>query len=259
MKRKFYYGFVCLLAFLCLAACRTTTNSQTAKTSSSTQKELTVEQLLKKVRKANKNNQMTSVALDMSVDIKSNSGSSHQDFSAQSRYNNGDLIGVNLKIEDENNGTVSYEEDIITQTDGNKFDYYQRTSEDNQWTSGKLDTVDLDPDYFSFLDIIYNMADDLTIEEEDDAYVLNLRSQNIDIISLFSDELNLTLTGVEQTEVDKDFEISFDKKTFYLTGFDLSLNYSGSKGKLVMDVDGSYSDWNKVSDSVFYAPTTDNI
>ena len=117
----------------------------------------------------------------------------------------------------------------------------------------------MDPDYFSFLDIVYKMSDDLTIEEDDDAYVLSLRSQNIDLISLFSDELNLSLTGVEQTEVEKDFEIRFDKKTFYLEEFDMDLNYNGDKGSLSMDIGGTYSDWNKVKDSVFDAPSTDNI
>lgn len=86
------------------------------------------------------------------------------------------------------------------------------------------------------------MSDDLTIEEDDDDYVLSLRSQNIDLISLFSDELNLSLTGVDQTEMEKDFEIRFAKKTFYLKGFDMDLNYSSDKGSLSINIGGTYSD-----------------
>ncbi|AND79882.1 DUF6612 family protein [Streptococcus pantholopis] len=257
MKRKLYYGFICLLALICLTACGTS-NRQTKQTKeSSSQQELTVDQLLKKAKRAS--NKVTSVAVDMQLDIKSSSGNTHQDFLAQAQYDNGELTKVSSQIEETSGSQTSYDEVIAIQTDNNRFTYYQRTDKNGQWRNGEWETIDLDPDYFSFLDIVYKMSDDLTIEEEDDAYVLSLRSQNIDLISLFSDELNLSLTGVEQTEVEKDFEIRFDKKTFYLEEFDMDLNYKGAKGSLSMDIGGTYSDWNKVKDSVFDAPSTDNI
>lgn len=168
------------------------------------------------------------------------------------------MIMVNSQLEETSGSQTSYDEVIAIQTDNNSFTYYQRSDKNGQWRNGEWETIDLDPDYFSFLDIIYKMSDDLTIEEDDDDYVLSLRSQNIDLISLFSDELNLSLTGVDQTEMEKDFEIRFAKKTFYLKGFDMDLNYSSDKGSLSINIGGTYSDWNKVKDSVFDIPSTGN-
>lgn len=257
MRRKLYYGFICLLALICLTACGTNDRQTKQTKESSSQQELTVKQLLKKAKKAN--NKVTSVAVGMQMDLKSGSKNTHQDFLAQVQYDNGELTKVNSQLEETSGSQTSYDEVIAIQTDNNSFSYYQRSDKNGQWRNGEWETIDLDPDYFSFLDIIYKMSDDLTIEEDDDDYVLSLRSQNIDLISLFSDELNLSLTGVEQTEMEKDFEIRFAKKTFYLKGFDMDLNYSSDKGSLSINIGGTYSDWNKVKDSVFDIPSTGNV
>ncbi|AQP42941.1 Uncharacterised protein [Streptococcus gallolyticus] len=63
MRRKLYYGFICLLALICLTACGTSDRQTKQTKESSSQQELTVKQLLKKAKKAN--NKVTSVAVGM--------------------------------------------------------------------------------------------------------------------------------------------------------------------------------------------------
>lgn len=90
--------------------------------------------------------------------------------------------------------------------------------------------------------------------ESDDEYTLVLKSQNIDLISLFEEELNLYITGISQTEVDKVFEVTFDKDDLYMTGFKMTFDYDGDAGMVDMDIKTDFSDWNQVDDTVFEAP-----
>ena len=98
------------------------------------------------------------------------------------------------------------------------------------------------------------MENDLELTESDDEYTLVLKSQNIDLISLFEEELNLYITGISQTEVDKVFEVTFDKDDLYMTGFKMTFDYDGDAGMVDMDIKTDFSDWNQVDDTVFEAP-----
>lgn len=103
------------------------------------------------------------------------------------------------------------------------------------------------PDYFNLLDIIYSMDKDLVLNESDEDYILTLNSQNLDVLSLFSENFNLKFTGVSQKELDKQFEIYFDKKTFLFKKFYFLIKYDGEKGKLSIENSTVYSDWNNVT------------
>lgn len=101
------------------------------------------------------------------------------------------------------------------------------------------------PDYYTLLDQIYMMKDDLVIEEKQDEYVMTLRSQNVDLLGIFQDSYSLNLKGVSQSEVKKDLEISFDKNTKYFKKIRLKFNYSGEKGKINMDIKTTYTNHKK--------------
>lgn len=106
------------------------------------------------------------------------------------------------------------------------------------------------PDYFKLLNSIYSMDKDLLLKESSEDYVLTLNSQNIDILSLFGENFNLKFTGVTQNELDKQIEITFDKKTFLLKKFYFLIKYEGEKGKFNIENNTVYSDWNNVTVNV---------
>ncbi len=249
-------GAVCLLPF-CLLACTTQTedtgNSQPSSSETTEETTMTVAEFLDKVATANEDVETVHFDLDLSLQV--NDETKTQVMKADIDYgNNGQTIQrVNAVIEEVNNGVESYQEFIFT--DDADYSIYSRASENGDWikqTSGGQFYIQ--PGYFSFLEILYSMENDLELTESDDEYTLVLKSQNIDLISLFEEELNLYITGISQTEVDKVFEVTFDKDDLYMTGFKMTFDYDGDAGMVDMDIKTDFSDWNQVDDTVFEAP-----
>lgn len=257
MKKTFQiFGVLCTLS-LFLVACGAKTEKDTGnvsqKVATTQEQNLTVAEFLDKVEKAN--NEVETVHLDMELFLQVNTNKKTQEMRADVDYGKqGDTIQrANASIDEVNNGQVKYEEFILPGGDGHPV--YSRTSKDGNWDK---DTSDghyfIRPGYFSFLKILYSMENDLELEESDDNYTLVLKSQNVDLLSLFKDELNLSITGVSQTELEKDFEVTFDKTNLYMTGFKMVFEYEGIEGQLDMDIETDFSAWNQLDDLTFQAP-----
>lgn len=212
-----------------------------------------VASFLKKVKSANK--KVETVHFEMDLSLKVNQDSKSQDMEADLDYGTSasDLKRASAVIEQTKNGSRSYQEYILA--GGQGYPIYTRTSEDGTWTKQTTNgDYYVQPGYFSFLNILYKMKDDLKLKETSKTYTLVLKSQNVDLVSLFKDELNLVLTGVSQTDVDKTFTVTFNKKTLYLSAFTMNLDYKKGSDVLKMAIDTSYSQWNKVDSSRFLAP-----
>ena len=96
-------------------------------------------------------------------------------------------------IEETNNGVASYSEWIMSGKKDGEYVSYSRTSNEDSWNKQTGSAkYSINPDYMALLDILYSMEDDLNVEEKDNSYVLTLRSQNVDVISLFKNEFNLS-------------------------------------------------------------------
>ena len=252
-------GVLCLLS-LVLVACGTKNDkdvtNEPEKTITTEEKKLTVAEFLDEAEKAN--NEVETVHFDMDLSLQVNTNKKTQKMRADIDYGKqGDTIQrANALIDEVNNGQPVYQEYILPGGDGNPV--YSRTSKDGAWNKQSSDGhYFIQPGYFSFLKILYSMENDLELTESDDEYTLVLKSQNVDLLSLFKDELNLSITGVSQTEVNKVFEVTFDKDNYYMTGFKMTFDYEGDAGELDMDIETEFSDWNQLDDSTFQAP--DNV
>lgn len=60
----------------------------------------------------------------MQMDLKSDSKNTHQDFTAQVQYDNGEFTKVNSQLEETSGSQTSYDEVIAIQTANNSFTYY---------------------------------------------------------------------------------------------------------------------------------------
>ncbi|MGT2949144.1 DUF6612 family protein [Streptococcus devriesei] len=249
MKKKYSILLTVLTALLLLAGClppRLESSKKSQQEVNKTAKKMSVEDFFDKVEKAN--DAIETVHFNMDTDVTSN-GHKSQHMTADLGYNSsGDIIErANVVIDETVNGSNRYQEII-----GDKNKAQVRSSKDGNWRSATPDgRYTINPSYFNFLKVLYSMEDDLVLKQSGSEYKLTLRSQNVDIVSLFREELNLYVRGISQSELKKDFEVTFDKKTFYLKDFDLQLSYSGNKGKLDLEADGTFSKWNKVKDSQF--------
>lgn len=251
-----FFGILCLLPFS-LAACATqaekdgTTESSNAATTEETN--MSVADFLDKVAQANE--KVETVHFDMDLSFQINEDKKSQDMQADIDYGNtgGTIQRAHALIDEVNNGQETYQEYILPGGEGNPV--YLRTSKDGAWEKQLSDgRYYIQPGYFSFLKILSSMENDLELEESSDRYTLVIKSQNIDLVSLFKDELNLFITGISQTEVEKGFKVTFDKKTLYMTGFEMTFEYEGSAGDLHIDVETAFSSWNQLEEAAFQAP-----
>lgn len=259
MKKRFLLTIFGLASSLILTACLPNmgpndTDGSSSQSSSSKQEELTVDQLFDKVKDANQ--ELESLHFEMSVSSDSNDIPGTQEIEADIVYNRPDLEieRINILLEEMKSGTTTaYQHDILLGDSSGTI--FSKKSETGDWTKlTGANNYNVQPDYFRLLDIIYSMEDDLELEENDDSYTLSLDNQSVDLVSKFSEELNMYVTGISHSEVDKEFEVTFDKESFYLTDFSVGLDYDGDKGSLSIDATGSYSDINEVDNSAFDAP-----
>lgn len=255
--------FMALTALLTvsLAACKSNINTHddNKKSSSTSQSQSEIssvdaEYVLQKAESANK--EVTSMRLDMKCEVVVDDSTKDQAFKGELIYGigSGQLEKGNITIENTENGQKSYQEMIMSGEQG--LPIYLRNSKDGSWmkrtqTNGNYYVR---PDYFKLLKGIYKMADDVKLRESNDEYILTLKSQNVDLMGLFGEEFNLQLTGLTQADMDKDLEVHFDKKTFYLEDFQLELSYSGQKGNLTLKADVSYDNWNEIKEDEIKAP-----
>ncbi|MGT2930285.1 DUF6612 family protein [Streptococcus dentasini] len=216
------------------------------------QEKMTVAKVIKKAKKANQD--IETVHFDMVLSTHSSSGEKSQKMKADLDYGSqaSKLQRARGVIRTKENGIENYQEFIMA----DKGSIYSRDSQAGSWSGGQqsFDNYNVDPDYFDFLDIVYSMKDDFKLKEGKNTYTLVLKSQNIDLVSLFSEELNLSLTGYSQGDMKKTFEVSFDKEDFYLTDFSMTMAYKKAPRRVNIKVKSTYSKWNKVKKSKFEAP-----
>lgn len=217
------------------------------------QAKMTVSQLIKKAKVANK--KVETVHFDMDLSTTSLGKRKTQKMKADLDYGDqaGDVKRANGSISTKQDGSEDYQ--AFKMPGGG--DIYSRASQDAPWTLKSVNGYNVDPDYFDFLDIVYSMKDDLKLKDDGANYTLALKSQNVDLVSLFEDELNMYLTGDSQSSMKKTFEVSFDKENFRLKSFKLKMVSKVRANRLSMEVESKYSKWNKISDSKFKAP--DNV
>ncbi|WP_019803873.1 hypothetical protein [Streptococcus mutans] len=256
MKRKFIILISLFVSLLIVTACDLQNVNQSIKKAQQAvnkrDDKMTVSNFFKKVKRANRS--VETVHFDMTTDVESRTRK-HQTMTADIGYDSytASINRANIIIEETINGVDSYQELV-----GNQNSSQSRTSKDGNWTkSNAAGSYRVHPSYFNFLKVLYTMKDDLVLKQSGNVYRLGLRSQNVDIVSLFKEELNLYLRGVSQSELKKGFEVTFDKKTFHLKTFKLSLSYAGSRGQLDMIAKGEFSRWNKLSDSQFSVSDSD--
>lgn len=255
--------FLALTALLTvsLAACTSniTPRDDDKKSSSTSQSQSEVssvdaEYVLQKAESANK--EVTSMRLDMECEIISDDSTKDQTFKGELIYDKGygQLEKGNITVENNEDGQKNYQEMIMSGEEG--LPIYLRNSKDGSWMKQTKTNANyyVEPDYFELLKGISKMTNDVKLREIDDEYILTLKSQNVDLMGLFGEEFNLQLTGLTQAEMDKNLEVHFDKKTFYLKDFKLELSYSGQKGNLTLMADASYDDWNEITDDEIKAP-----
>ncbi|MGT2925345.1 DUF6612 family protein [Streptococcus caviae] len=249
MKKKYAILLTVLAALLLVTGCvpqRVMNSGQKQQTSRKTSKKISIEDFLDKVEEAN--DEIETVHFDMNTNVNSN-GRKIQHMVADLGYDSsGDIIEkANVVIDETLNGANQYQEIV-----GDQNTARVRTSKDGSWkTANPKGRYTVRPSYFNFLKVLYSMEDDLVLKQRGSEYKLTLRSQNVDLVSLFREELSLYIRGISQSELKKDFEVTFDKKTFYLKNFNLQLSYNGQRGQLDIEADGTFSKWNKVKDSQF--------
>lgn len=249
MKKKHAILVTVLAALLLVTGCvpqRLMNSRQRQQTARKTNKKMSIEDFLDKVKEAN--DEIETVHFEMNTDVSSN-GRKSQHMVADLGYDSsGETIKkANVVIDETVNGANQYQEIV-----GDQNTARVRTSKNGSWkTADPQGRYTVRPSYFNFLKVLYSMEDDLVLKQSGSEYKLTLRSQNVDLVSLFKEELNLYIRGINQSELKKDFEVTFDKKTFYLKDFNLQLSYDGQRGQLDLEADGTFSKWNKVKDSQF--------
>lgn len=107
-------------------------------------------------------------------------------------------------------------------------------------------SYEITPEYFTVLDILYSIKGDLDVIEESDGYHLKLSNKDMELIPLFAESYNLRLRGVEESEVEKEFEAIFEKDTFFFKGLKFSIKYDGEKGKFDLVNHTVFSEWNNL-------------
>ncbi|MGT2750349.1 DUF6612 family protein [Streptococcus orisasini] len=252
MKKKCSILLTLFAGLLLLTGCGLQRMANSAKNQQETSK-MSVKSFLKKVEKANSS--VETVHFDMNTDVSSN-GHKSQQMTADLAYDtSGETIEkANAVIDETVNGTNRYQEIV-----GDQNTAHVRTSKDGNWqTADPQGRYTIHPSYFNFLKVLYSMEDDLVLKQSGNEYKLTLRSQNVDVVSLFREELNLYVRGINQTELKKDFKVTFDKKKLYLKDFDLSISYNGDRGSLDLRAKGEFSKWNKVKDSQFSLPDAES-
>ncbi|MFC4804679.1 hypothetical protein [Filifactor villosus] len=107
-------------------------------------------------------------------------------------------------------------------------------------------SYEIAPEYFTLLDILYSIKGDLEVTEESDGYHLKLSNKDMELIPLFAQSYNLRLSGVEESEVEKEFEAVFEKDTFFFKELKFLIKYDGDKGKFELGNHTMFSEWNSL-------------
>lgn len=212
---------------------------------------LSANEVLKELKVAS--DEVTNNTLSTRIEVYSNSRKpvSVQESKIYAFYldNSYDVDKAFLHMEDSNEDGTQLNELVYLYDDGGAI--YTRTEEDGEWNhEGNYESFALNPDYFELIQILDQLGDDLQVEERDDAYILSLSSNKIDLVGLFRDQYNLELEGIDGIDMDKDLQVTIDKESHLMTQFHLVLDYSGEDGDLKMDINSNYHDFNETDEIV---------
>ncbi len=210
---------------------------------------LTANEVLKELKTAS--DEVTNNTLSTTIEVYSNSRKpvSVQESKIYAFYldNSYDVDKAFLHMEDSNEEGDYLNELVYLYDDGGAI--YTRTEEDGEWNhEGNYDSFALNPDYFELIHILDQLGDDLEVEEKEDAYILSLSSNKIDLVGLFRDQYNLELEGIDGIDMDKDLQVTIDKESHLMTQLHLILDYSGEDGDLKMDINSNYQDFNETDE-----------
>ena len=212
---------------------------------------LSANEVLKELKVAS--DEVTNNTLSTRIEVYSNSRKpvSVQESKIYAFYldNSYDVDKAFLHMEDSNEDGTQLNELVYLYDDGGAI--YTRVEEDGEWNhEGNYESFALNPDYFELIQIMDQLGDDLQVEERDDAYILSLSSNKIDLVGLFRDQYNLEFEGIDGIDMDKDLQVTIDKESHLMTQFHLVLDYSGEDGDLKMDINSNYHDFNETDEIV---------
>ena len=212
---------------------------------------LSANEVLKELKVAS--DEVTNNTLSTTIEVYSNSRKpvSVQESQIYAFYldNSYDVDKAFLHMEDSNEDGTQLNELVYFYDDGGAI--YTRVEEDGEWNhEGNYESFALNPDYFELIQIMDQLGDDLQVEERDDAYILSLSSNKIDLVGLFRDQYNLEFEGIDGIDMDKDLQVTIDKESHLMTQFHLVLDYSGEDGDLKMDINSNYHDFNETDEIV---------
>lgn len=141
----------------------------------------------------------------------------------------------------------------ILMVPGKEKDLYSRSSEGEQWQNlteaMEVNTYSAYPDYFNLLNIIYSMEADLEILETAEDYILNLKSADIELMELFQEEYDISITGIEESELDKHALFVFNKDDLLLHYLHLSFYTEEERFAFYIDIQTDFGQWNQVNEA----------
>lgn len=106
------------------------------------------------------------------------------------------------------------------------------------------------PEYFGLLDIILGLEQDLILEETDQAYLLMPAHDDIDLFNLFQAQFDLSVTGVDPNEMDKEALFVFNKDNLYLEYILLDFSYEPEGQAMRLNTQTTFQDWNELDENM---------
>lgn len=91
------------------------------------------------------------------------------------------------------------------------------------------DEVTFDADYATLIDSLVEIEDLLEAEVTDGELRLSYEGNDREVWDAFEEEFSLSIDGIDEENVEKEIEATFDEETQYL--HDLTLDISGSQGE----------------------------
>lgn len=221
------------------------------------QSSLSRSQFMNQILDANASVEAVEYNVDMSIEIIDGSYESQSIVDALFNI----FYDANQNIEFGHLRTTSINEGVeekqeILMVPGDHKNLYSRTSETTEWDNltqnMEVDTYSAYPDYFYLLNIINSMEENLELLETNENYILHLTTDDIDLMGLFQEEYDISITGIDQSELEKHALFTFNKDDLLLNFLHLSFYTQGERFAFYIDIQTEFENWNEVDDAFIY-------
>lgn len=111
--------------------------------------------------------------------------------------------------------------------------HYVKREGEKDWTEGSSEGDLID--YHGFSNILQKIMreDPYELKKTESGYEVLVNDKNFDLIGTFKGELDYSLKGIEQTEVNKEVIFLIDENTFYIKEISVDMNYQSSDDKTI--------------------------